>query len=55
MNASVLMGRLAPFQNRQEKLVGDQSTGDIIEAILETHKRHAKDYSKISSFLTGGS
>lgn len=55
MNASVLMGRLAPFQNRQEKLVGDQSTGDIIEAILETHKRHAKDYSKISSFFTGGS
>jgi hypothetical protein len=55
MNANVLMGRLGPFQNRQEMLTNDQSTGDIIAAILEAHKRHAQDYSKISSFFNAGS
>ena len=55
MDAQVLMGRLQPFQNRQEVLTHDQSTGDIIDAILDAHKRHAHDYSKISSFFNGGS
>lgn len=36
-------------------LTNDQSTGDIIEAILDAHKRHAQDYSKISSFFNAGS
>jgi hypothetical protein len=55
MNASVLMGRLGPFQNRQEILTDDQSTKDIIDAILKAHERHAQDYSKISSFFNTGS
>lgn len=55
MDAATLMGRLAPFQNKREMLAADQSTGDIIAAILEAHRRHAKDYSKISSFFTAGS
>jgi hypothetical protein len=49
------MGRLEPFQNRREMLSADQSTGDIIDAILEAHRRHAGDYSKISSFFNAGS
>ena len=49
------MGRLGPFQNRREMLTADQSTGDIIDAILEAHRRHAGDYSKISSFFNAGS
>lgn len=49
------MGRLGPFQNRREMLTADQSTGDIIDAILEAHRRHANDYSKISSFFNAGS
>ena len=49
------MGRLGPFQNRREMLSADQSTGDIIDAILEAHRRHAGDYSKISSFFNAGS
>jgi hypothetical protein len=36
-------------------LSADQSTGDIIDAILEAHRRHAGDYSKISSFFNAGS
>jgi len=55
MDAATLMGRLGPFQNRREMLTADQSTGDIIDAILEAHRRHANDYSKISSFFNGGS
>lgn len=55
MNVSVLMGQLAPFQNRREMLESDQSTGDIINAILDAHKRHASDYAKISSFFNAGS
>jgi hypothetical protein len=55
MNVNVLMGQLAPFKNRQEMLESDQSTGDIINAILNAHKRHAGDYAKISSFFNAGS
>ena len=55
MDAATLMGRLGPFQNRREMLTAEQSTGDIIDAILEAHRRHAGDYSKISSFFNAGS
>ena len=54
MNASVLMGRLAPFMNKNEMLVQDQNTGDIIDAICSAHKRHAQEYSRISSFFNAG-
>ena len=54
MNANVLMGRLAPFQNKNEMLVQDQSTGDIIDAICNAHNRHAQEYSRISSFFNAG-
>jgi len=54
VNASVLMGRLAPFQNKNEMLVQDQSTGDIIDAICTAHNRHAQEYSRISSFFNAG-
>jgi hypothetical protein len=55
MDAATLMGRLGPFENKREMLTADQSTGDIIDAILEAHRRHASDYSKISSFFNAGS
>jgi len=54
VNASVLMGRLAPFMNKNEMLVQDQNTGDIIDAICTAHKRHAQEYSRISSFFNAG-
>lgn len=55
MDAATLMGRLGPFENKRKMLTADQSTGDIIDAILEAHRRHAGDYSKISSFFNAGS
>jgi hypothetical protein len=54
VNANVLMGRLAPFQNKNEMLVQDQSTGDIIDAICNAHSRYAQEYSRISSFFNAG-
>jgi hypothetical protein len=55
MDAAILMGVLAPFENKREMLTAEQSTGDIIDAILNAHRRHAHDYSKISSFFNAGS
>lgn len=55
MDAQLLMGLLDPYKGRADKIVEEQSTGDIIEAILKAHKDHASDYAKISSFFAGGS
>ena len=51
MDATTIMGRLEPFQNKQKMLVAEQSTGDIIDAITEAHRLHAPEYSQISSFF----
>lgn len=55
MDAQLLMGYLDPYQGRADKIVEEQTTGDIIEAILKAHREHASDYAKISSFFAGGS
>jgi hypothetical protein len=47
----LLMSRLAPFENKNDMLVQDQSTSDIIDAITSAHNRYAGDYSRISSFF----
>jgi hypothetical protein len=47
----MMMGRLAPFENKHKMLIHDQSTGDIIQAIEQAHKVHAPEYSRISSFF----
>lgn len=54
MNASTLLGRLAPFENKNKILVEDQSTTDIINAICKAHNKHVNEYKKISSFFNAG-
>ena len=54
MNASTLLGRLAPFENKNKILVDDQSTKDIIDAICKAHNKHVSEYKKISSFFNAG-
>ena len=54
MNAQMLMGQLEPFGNRTKMLVSEQSTSDIIQAILKAHKEHAKDYAKIAPSFNAG-
>jgi hypothetical protein len=55
MDAQLLMGFLDPYKGKADKIVEEQTTGDIIEAILKAHREHAGDYAKISSFFSGGS
>ena len=44
---------LDPFKNNKTLLVYDQSIGDIIGAILDTHKKYKKDYDKIFETFVG--
>ena len=53
MTPEVILGRLTPFENKKTKLGEDQSTGDIIEAILSAHKKYAADYNQFSSLFKG--
>jgi hypothetical protein len=55
MDAQLLMGLLDPYQGKADKIVEEQTTGDIIEALLKAHREHVSDYAKISSFFAGGS
>lgn len=48
-----LLGVLDPFNNKKEVLVKDQTTGDIIQAILTAHERYKPEYKKISSLFRG--
>jgi hypothetical protein len=48
-----LLGVLDPFNNKKNVLVEDQSTGDIIKAILNGHEKYRPEYKKISSFFKG--
>jgi hypothetical protein len=53
MNKNFLLGKLPVFNNNKDKIVDDQSTGDIINAIVKAHKRHIADYALISSYFRG--
>ena len=46
-----LLSKLTPYQGRKSVLVYNQSVGDIITGILETHKLHAQDYDKIAPYF----
>jgi hypothetical protein len=53
MRSDVLLGVLPPFKGKKELIVKNQSTGDIIEAILSAHYRYKNDYRKIAKFFEG--
>jgi len=48
MDTSYLLGKLTPFANSRKMIVSNQSTGDIINQIIDTHKKYQNDYDKIS-------
>jgi len=48
MDVGYLLGRLTPFANSRKMIVSNQSTGDIINQIIDTHKKYQNDYDKIS-------
>jgi hypothetical protein len=55
MKAANLLGILSPFGNTKSMIVENQSTKDIMQQIIETHKRYQKDYDKISDQFWKGS
>lgn len=46
---------LQPYKGTKKVIVENQSTGDIIEGILDTHKRYKSDYDKIYHYFVGSS
>jgi len=48
MDVGYLLGRLTPFANSRKMIVSNQSTGDIIKQIIDTHNKYKNDYDKIS-------
>lgn len=55
MKAANLLGILSPFANNKSMIVENQSTKDIMQQIIETHKRYKNDYDKISNQFWKGS
>jgi hypothetical protein len=53
VNVGAILGRLSPYKAQEQKIVEDQSTGDIISAITKAHIMYAPEYKKISSFFKG--
>jgi len=46
-----LLHQISGFENRKNIIVEDQSTGDIIKAILDTHPKYKDDYKKIAPYF----
>jgi hypothetical protein len=55
MKAVNLLGILSPFGNTKSMIVENQTTKDIMQQIIETHKKYQKDYDKISNQFWKGS
>lgn len=53
VNNKDLLLQLSPFSNHQNIIIDDQSVGDIIGAILDTHKQYKNEYDKIYMYFVG--
>ena len=53
INRTEILGKLAPFKNYQVIVSQDQSVGEIIDGILNTHEKYKNEYDKISSYFVG--
>jgi len=55
MDKQTILNELQPLQGTKKVIVENQSTGDIIEGILDTHKRYQNQYDKIYKYFIGSS
>jgi len=53
VTTGMLLGRINPYNNKKKILVENQSTNDIIQSILDNHKKYINEYKNISSFFRG--
>jgi hypothetical protein len=54
VSAGSLLGVLSPYQGNRVLIAKNQSTGDIIEAILSAHKQYKSEYKKIAKHFYKG-
>jgi len=55
VSKSVVLQKLAPFKNFKKVVSTDQTVGDIIDGIVNTHYQYADEYDKISNYFVGES
>lgn len=55
MNPAFLLSHLSGFSGNRVTITRNQDVYDIIGAMLEAHKIHAKDYDKIANYFWAGS
>ena len=53
INKNEILGKLTPFKNYQVIVSHDQTVGEIIDGILNTHEKYKKEYDKISEYFIG--
>ena len=53
VTTGMLLGRINPYNKQKKILVENQSTNDIIQSILDNHKKYINEYKNISSFFKG--
>jgi hypothetical protein len=53
ISRAFLLHQISGFENRKNIIVADQSTGDIIKAILDIHPKYKEDYNKIAPYFKG--
>jgi len=51
ISKNMVLQKLAPFTNFKKVLIEDQSTGDIIQGILDNHDNYQSQYDKISEMF----
>jgi len=55
VSKSVVLKKLAPFQNYKKVVSSDQTVTDIIDGIVDTHYKWQEEYDKISDIFVGES
>lgn len=53
ISRAFLLHQISGFENKKNIIVEDQSTGDIIKAILDVHPKYKDDYKKLSGYFKG--
>lgn len=53
ISRAFLLHQISGFENKKNIIVEDQSTGDIIKAILDVHPKYKDDYKKLSVYFKG--
>ena len=55
ISSNQILSKLSPFKNYRKIVTNDQTVGDIINGILDTHEKYKSEYDKISEDFIGTS